>query len=595
MIESVNERRLLAMLVGDVVGYSRLMAADTERAIASIGRLRDLIGDVVVARNGRLVDFVGDNFLAEFGSAVHALQSAIEIQSRIHGHNVTADNSAEQYMRVRIGAHVGDVRLESGRIYGDALNIAARLEPLSEPGGICLSGQILDQVSGHIRIDLEDFGLRELKNISRPIHAYRVLADTIAASPARPEARTAAKLDERFGFLGIPTIAVLPFANLSTGAEQDHIVEAVTVDVITALSCDKRLAVIAYSSVRQFKGVPTDVKEIGARLEARYLVEGSVRHMGPRIRISVALIDVETRRELWGNKIDSPAAALFEVFDELVETIVLALASNLNLAESERFRRKQPEQLDAWALATYGLASRGWLSLDKSLNLAQQALAIDPNYAYAWAVSGFLTAFKFPMGLSVDHGSDITVSLNHTDRALTLDTVDPWNLVAKGVALQYAGRPAESMEYLERSLRLNPSDVLAHCYYGRGLMFSGRPALAIPHFERFQRLNPTDPNAHLAGMYHAIARMFLCDWAGTVQTARESLAACGGRNPWTWVVLMIGLAGLGNLDEARAALPELKSVAPHWDRQFVEDFFTQCQEDRALLRPMFEILRTVWA
>ena len=151
------------------------------------------------------------------------------------------------------------------------------------------------------------------------------------------------------------------------------------------------------------------------------------------------------------------------------------------------------------------------------------------------------------------------------------------------------------MEYLERSLRLNPSDVLAHCYYGRGLMFSGRPALAIPHFERFQRLNPTDPNAHLAGMYHAIARMFLRDWAGTVQTARESLAACGGRNPWTWVVLMIGLAGLGNLDEARAALPELKSVAPHWDRQFVEDFFTQCQEDRALLRPMFEILRTVWA
>lgn len=568
------------------------MADAQQTTIINIERLRDLVGDIVVAGHGRLVDFVGDNFLAEFGSAIHALHSAIEIQGRVHVLN--RDLPDELQMRVRIGAHVGEVKLQSGKIYGDALNVAARLEPLAEPGGICLSGQIVDQVTGYVSIDIEDHGIHDLKNVARPVHAFRILARTLAESTSELQSGDPAPSKSRFGIREIPTIAVIPFSNLSADPDKEHIVDAMTIDIITALSCDKRLSVIAYNSVRQFKGISTDAKDIGLRLGVRYLVEGSVRYMGPRLRVSAALIDVDTRREVWANKTDTLTEDIFEVFDELIEAVVTALASNLNLAESERFRRKPPEQLDAWALATRALAGRGWISLDESLSLVQQALALDSEYAYAWAVSGFLTAFKFPMGLSNDHGADIAVSLNHTERALALDAVDPWNLVAKAVALQYAGRPGESMEYLERSLRLNPSDVLAHCYYGRGLAYSGKPALAIPHFERFRRLNPTDPNANLAEMYLAITQAFLQNWDEAVKAARDSLAACGGRNPWSWVVLMAGLGGQGNLDAAKATIPELAIVAPHWDLQFVEQFFEDCQEDKALLPPIFSILRTIW-
>ena len=239
-------------------------------------------------------------------------------------------------------------------------------------------------------------------------------------------------------------------------------------------------------------------------------------------------------------------------------------------------------------------ATRGWTSLDECLGLARRAVEIDPKYAYAWAVLGFLTAFKFPMGLSKDHPADIEESLKQTDKALALDSFDPWNLVAKSVALQYGGRPAESLTYLQQSLRRNPNDVLAHCYYGRGLMYAGRPALAIAHFQRFRRLNPNDPGAHMAEMYHAGALNFLQRWQDAEHAARESLAACGGRNPWSWIYLSIALGGQHKFDDATAAIVEAKNVAPHWTRTFVEGFLCDCQEDKTLLEPWFRILEKVW-
>ncbi len=591
-----GDRKLLAMLSGDVVGYSRLMATDEEATIKMLAAHEDAIGIAVVTHHGRLVDFTGDNFLAEFGSAVHALHCAVEIQHANHAKS--ADIPHEQQMNFRLGAHVGDVRIEGDRIYGDAVNVASRLEGLSEVGGICLSRQILDQVTGQFDLDCEDLGEQMFKNIPHPVHAYRVPVKTLIAEPSTRHE------DHRNGFYhdaspqGIPTIAVLPFTNLSTDLEQEYLVDAMTVDIITGLSCDKRFAVISHNSVMQFKGKVPDIREIGKILGARYVVEGTVRHIGPRFRVSMALIDVETRRELWGDKIDRALTELFDVFDDLVEAIVTALGSHLKMAEVERFRRKPPEQLDAWALAARATATfflNPTTTLDETLSLVRRALEIDPEYAFAWAVLGFLTAFKFPLGLSEDHQADIDESLRLTEKALTLDAGDPWNLVAKSVALQYAGRPAESMEYLQRSLRLNPSDVLAHCYYGRGLMFSGKPAVALAHFERFKRLNPNDPGAHMAGMYHSLALVFLQRWEEAEKTARGSLAAAGGRNGWSWVFLMISLGGQGKSDDAAAVIPELNRVVPHWDRDFVENFLTECQEDKELLPPVFEILRSVWS
>lgn len=207
---------------------------------------------------------------------------------------------------------------------------------------------------------------------------------------------------------------------------------------------------------------------------------------------------------------------------------------------------------------------------------------------------GFLTAFRLPLGLSEDRQVDIDESLRLTDRALALEARDPYNLVAKAIALQYGGRPGESMPYLQRALRLNPSYVLAHCYYVRGLMFSGRPAIALAHFERFNRLNPNDPGAHMAGMYHAIALAFLTRWAEAEAVARGSLAASGGRNPWSQVFLMIALGGQNRDEEAACVHDDLARVAPHWDRAFVDGFLRECQEDSELLPPLFVILDRVW-
>lgn len=401
MAMNTVKRQLLAMLSGDVAGYSRLMAADEDATIKTLAAHRDTIGIAVVSHHGRLVDFTGDNFLAEFGSAVDAVHCAVQIQHTLHARS--ADIPAERRMNFRLGAHLGDVRIEGERIYGDAVNIAARLEGLSEVGGICLSKQMVDQISGQIDLAYDDLGERVLKNIANPVHAYSIRAEALVA-------RSTLGFDDRGAFethlsAGIPTIAVLPFANLSNDPEQAHIVDAMTVDIITGLSCDRRLSVIAYNSVRQFKAADHDVSAIGRMLGARYVVEGSVRYFGPRIRVSTALIDAETSREIWGSKIDRAAADLFELFDELIEAIVTALASQLRKTEIERFRRK----------------------------------------------------------------------------------------------------------------------------------------------------------------------------------------------PWSWVFLAISLGGQGRGDDAAVAIPELKKVAPNWTRRFVEDFLTECQEDKELLVPSFRILRNVWS
>ena len=590
-----GERKLLGMLSGDVAGYSRLMAADEEATIKMLAAHREAIGIAVVTHHGRLVDFTGDNFLAEFGSALHALRCAVQIQHA--NHENSADIPYEQQMNFRLGAHVGDVRIEGDQICGDAVNVASRLEGLSEVGSICLSRQILDQVTGQIDLECEDLGEQMFKNIPHPVHAYSIPVKTLIDKLSMLHEDSHNRVYEGAHSQGIPTIAVLPFADLLTNSEHEHEVDAMTVDIITGLSCDKRFSVIAYNSVMKFKGNVPDIRQVGEILGVRYVVEGSVRIMGPRLRVSTALVDVETRREVWGDKIDRAMTDIFDVFDEMVEAIVTALGSHLKMAEEARFRRKPPEQLDAWALATRASVTfflNPTTTLDEPLSLVRRALEIDPQYAYAWAVLGFLTAFKFPLGLSQDHQADIDESIGAAEKALTLDAGDPWNLVAKSVALQYGGRPAESMEYLQRSLRLNPSDVLAHCYYGRGLMFSGKPAVALAHFERFKRLNPNDPGAHMAGMYHSIALVFLQRWEEAEETARRALAASGGRNPWTWVMLMISLGGQAKSEDAAAVIPELMKVTPHWDRDFVENFLDECQEDKELLPPVFEILRRVW-
>jgi TolB-like protein/Tfp pilus assembly protein PilF len=586
------ERRLLAILHGDVAGYTELEAGE-EATMEMLAACRDLIGTTVVASHGRLVDFHGDEFLAEFGGPVHALQCAVEIQRAMHARNAVVPR--ERRMNFRIGLHFGDVCIEGDRISGDSVNIAARLQRLSQAGGICLSRQVLERVTGQIELELQDLGEHVLINrISSPVHAFSASAASLADDPTLLYATGHGGRGRIGGAQGIPTIAVLPFVNLSNDPDQEFLVDGMTADIVMGLSCDKRFSVVACSSVMPFKRNIPDIKEVGRILGVRYVVEGTVRKIGTQLRLSTALIDVETRRELWGEKIDRELTDILEAFDEVVEAVVTALSAYLRLAEGERYRRKPPEQLDAWALTARASSyAMNQMTLVEAVSLVRRALQIDPEYGHAHAVFGYLTALKYPLGVS-NHQADMEASLKATEKALRLDPRDPYSLTAHAIALQYAGRPSESMEYLHRSLRLNPSDVLTHCYYGRGLMFTGKPELALAHFERFNRLNLNASGELIAGMYHSIALVFLQRWNEAENTARRALAASGGRNPWTWVMLMISLGGQGRCDEATALLPEVKRVAPHFDRKFVEDFLAECQEHKSILPPTFAVLRSVW-
>jgi TolB-like protein/class 3 adenylate cyclase len=604
------ERRFLAILHGDVAGYTELEAGE-EATMEMLAACRDLIGASVVASHGRLVDFHGDEFLAEFGSAEHGLQCAVEIQRSIHARNATI--APERRMNFRLGLHVGDVFIEADRISGDSVNIAARLQRLSQPGGICLSHQVLALVTAQMKVEIQDLGEYMLiHRIPNPIHAFSVPATSLMDDPSLLYPSNGSARRRIGGDQGIPTMAVLPFV-LSPELEEDPgpgpandpargrekerqeaLVDGMTADIIMGLSCDKRFSLVAHNSVMPFKGQNPEIKEVGRVLGVRYVVKGRVLKFGTQLRVTTVLIEVETQRELWGARIVREVTDILEVFDQVVEAVVTALSAHLRLAEGERYRRKPPEQLDAWALTARASSyAMNQMTLDDAIQLARRALQIDPEYGHAHAVLGYLIALKYPLGLS-DRQADTEASLAATEKALRLDPRDPYSLTTHAVALQYAGRPSESMEYLHRSLRLNPSDVLTHCYYGRGLMFTGKPELALAHFERFNRLNLNASGELIAGMYHSIALVFLQRWKEAEETAHRALAASGRRNPWTWVMLMIALGGQGRHDEATAVLPELWHIAPHFDRKFVEDFLDACQEHKALLPPTFAVLRSVW-
>lgn len=586
------ERKFLAILHGDVAGYSRLMAADEEATIELLTSYRHVIGAAVLANHGRVVDFAGDSFLAEFGSAVHALQCAVQIQLSLHEKNSAIPH--DRRMNFRIGLHAGDVRIEGDRIFGDTVNIASRLERLSQTGGICISKQVLDSVAGYVKLEFEDLGEHVLNNVPSRIHAYSVSAASLTRDLSLSYLHGGST--RLGGRQGIPTIAVLPFVNIGNDPDQEYLADGLTQDVITGLSCDKRFFVVAYSSAMQLKRNTTDIQEVGRLLGVRYVVEGRVRQLGSQLRVSTSLLDVETKRDLWGAKLDRKLEDVSEVFDEVVEAVVTALSAHLRLAEGERYRRKPPEQLDAWALTVRGSSyEMNQMTLVDAASLVRRALQIDPEYAHAWAVYGYLTALKFPIGVSTNHREDIAASLGATEKALSLDPRDPYSLTAHAVALQYAGRPTASMGYLQRSLRLNPSDVLTHRYYGRGLLFTGRAELALAHFERFNRLHLNDSGELIGGMYHSIALVFLQRWKEAEERARRALAASGGRNPWTRVMLIIALGGQDKREEAAALIRELKRIWPHFSRQFVEEFLDKCQEHKEILRPTFEVLRTVWS
>ena len=539
------ERRLRAILAADVAGYSRLTGIDEEGTHVRLREhLRDLVDPCVAQHRGRVVKSTGDGLLAEFGSVVDALRCALEVQRGMAECNKSLP--AERRIEFRIGINLGDVILDAGDIFGDGVNVAARIEGLAEPGGICLSDDAHRLVRGKLDVVLEDAGEQRLKNIARPVRVFRVRLAGAPAAAAAP--RPALALPDK------PSIAVLPFQNLSGDPEQEYFADGIVEDIITALSRFRNLFVISRNSSFTYKGRAVDVKQVGRELGVRYVLEGSVRKAASRVRITAQLIDATTGAHLWADRFDGALENIFELQDQVTESVVGAIAPKLEQAEIERAKRKPTGSLDAYDCYLRAHATiHPWTRAgnEEALKLFYRAIELDPLFAAACAMAAWCRVQRKAGGWMQE--GEIAETERLARRAAELGKDDAVALSAAGFALAYVVHDVtHGIAFIDRAIALNPNLAWAWLYSGWARIWLGQPDAAIEHFAHAVRLSPLDPliadlqaataYAHFfAGRYDEAA-----SWAAMAVDARVAAYVAAAAN-----------ALAGHLEEARTAVTQL--------------------------------------
>jgi TolB-like protein len=489
------ERRLTAILAADVAGYSRLMGSDEEGTLAQLkAHRRALVDPKIAEHRGRVVKTSGDGLLVEFASVVDALRCAVEVQRGIAERN--AEVPQDKRIEFRVGIHQGDIILDGGDIFGDGVNVAARLESIADPGGICVSARVQEDARGKLEIAFEDIGEQQLKNIERPVRVYRV-----RLSGAGPSSRPALSLPDK------PSIAVLPFQNMSGDPEQDYFADGIVEDIITALSRFQQLFVIARNSSFTYKGRAVDVKQVGRELGVRYVLEGSVRKAGNRVRITGQLVDALTGAHLWADRFEGGLEDIFDLQDNVTANVVGAIAPKLEQAEIERAKRKPTESLDAYDYFLRGMASlHQWTreSISEALSLFYRAIELDPNFASAYGMAAWGYVVRKNTGWMTDRKQETAELERLATQAARLGKEDAVALYTGGYALaQVDGQLDASAALLDRSLGLNPNLATAWFLSGWVRIYRGEPEMAIEHMARAMRLNPRDPL--LVGMQNGTA------------------------------------------------------------------------------------------
>jgi adenylate cyclase len=560
-------RRLAAILAADVAGYSRLTGTDEEGTVARLRALRrELIDPTVAQHHGRIVKTAGDGMVVEFASVVDAVRAAVTVQTNIEKR--AGGVPAEQQIRFRIGIHLGDILVETdGDLMGDGVNIAARLEGISEVGGICLSEDAWRQVRDKVSASFVDIGEHELKNITRPVRVYALQA----TSPAEGQG-TGPLVRDKAGQGRLPprlSIVVLPFANMSGDGEQEYFVDGLTEDLTTELSRMPGTFVIARNTAFTYKSKAVDVKTIGRDLGVRYALEGSARKAGGRIRLNAQLIDTETGAHVWADRFERELVDLFALQEAV--TIELAGVLNVQLVEAETRRSRTKLNPDAFDLVLRGHAAinRGMAreNNEASLRFYQEALRLDPDNVTALSFNAIGLALRVTSLWSVDRVGDLAQAEAMAERALALDTNDPLSHSAMGFVRRVQQRFEEAIIEYETVLRANPNFAFAHSELGWAYSFSRRFEQALPHFEESIRLSPRDPQLFLG--YFGIGN--LQQELGHFELAIEPLRRCIALNPgfsWPHLVLTATLVQLQRMDDARAALaayfrtnPAAKTIA----------------------------------
>jgi TolB-like protein/class 3 adenylate cyclase/tetratricopeptide (TPR) repeat protein len=520
------ERRLAAVLAADVAGYSRLMGGDEEGTLARLKAVRKALVDPTIASHrGRIVKTTGDGMLIEFASAVDAVRSAVEVQRSVAEQNATVPQ--DQRIEFRIGIHVGDIIFDDNDIFGDGVNIAARLEGIAEPGGVCMSDDTHRQIRGKVEIACDDLGPQALKNIAEPMRAWRVQLGGQSAATAQPgsPAGQAPPLALPDG----PSIAVLPFQNISGDPEQEYFADGMVEEIITALSRFQHLFVIARNSSFTYKGRAVDVKQVGRELGVRYVMEGSVRKAGNRVRINGQLIDTATGAHLWADRFEGGLENVFDLQDQVTASVVSAIGAKLEKVEIERAKRKPTGSLDAYDYYLRGMASfYRWTKEDVSeaLRLSYKAIEIDPEFSSAYGLAAWCYFFRMVNGWTTDSVQEAAETTRLARHVAELGNDDAVALSFSGVALGYVAEDVEGGVVLsDRALVLNPNLATAWIASATLRAFLGDANMAAEHAARAMRLSPLDPLMFLidtiAALAHFVAGRYAEAWPLAERACRE--------------------------------------------------------------------------
>jgi TolB-like protein/class 3 adenylate cyclase len=545
------ERRLAAILAADVAGYSRLIECDEEGTLGRLKMLRaEVIDPQIAGHRGRIVKTTGDGVLVEFASVVDALRCAAEMQVALAESN--APIPPDRRIEFRVGIHQGDIVVEDGDILGDGVNVAARLEGLAEPGGICVSARVQEDAAGRLDLTFEDMGEQTLKNISRPVRVYRVMATAGAAST---------RLSPGLALPDKPSIAVLPFANMSGDPEQEYFADGMVEEIITALSRIRWLVVLARNSSFSYKGQSPDVKQVGREPGVRYVLEGSVRKAGNRVRITGQLIDTSSGAHLWADRFDGSLEDVFELQDKVASSAAGVIEPALQAAETARSAGRPIADLTAYDLylRAYAMVSSSIGQAPEALRLTEQAIARDPRYGPALAWAAFCCVRLVGDDRSEDPAAHRRKGVDFARRALVVAGDDPGILANAAHALAYFGEDIGAMMALvDRALALNPNYARGWHISGVLRMWAGQPDIAIEHFEAAVRLSPrarVGTSHGLVGAAHFFSRRF-DEAVPKLLLVIQDDPSFG--HPYRYLAACY--AHMGRLEEAREVVARLRAI-----------------------------------
>ena len=579
MAEQRDQRRLAAILAADIVGYSRLMEADEAGTLARVKALRaELLHPKVVAYGGRIVKTTGDGTLIEFPSAVDAVQHAIEVQREMAQRNAAEPDGRR--MDLRMGINLGDIIIDGDDIYGDGVNVAARLEGLAEPGNICISGTVHDHVRGKLDAEFNDMGAQTLKNISKPVQIYGVmLGPTKTKGAPTPELMLPDK----------PSIAVLPFTNMSGDPEQEYFADGVVEDIITGLSRIKWFFVIARNSSFTYKGRSVDLRQIGRELGVHYVLEGSVRKAGNRIRITAQLVDASNGHHVWAERYDRSLDDIFALQDEIAMSVIGAMEPNLRKAEIERVKRKRPDNLDAYDHVLRALPLAYNMMPEEAaeaIPLLQKAVELDPGYASAHAVLAWCFHFRFSRGGL--HEEDRVSAIRHARAAMKTGSDDATALALAGLVLCFDDHDyVTALKLFDQALALSSSNIFALSCSSVVLAWMGETELAMDRAQNALRLSPFDSLKYLSYDALAISYFHTKRYEDACDAAQQAVES-NSRFSSPHALLAAALVRLGRIEEAKAAAQRVLALQPSFT---VRGFGTTVGQEPAVFLPFAEAWR----